>query len=657
MSDPLLYYSISTTPLPLQVNSPNASIVIAASNPGFYSDKADQNYVAPTVLVFDFGSLLTGDASSIAAAAVYTPKNGAPVSWGAPSRTGAQFTFNAPNGTKVFPGDSLTFSFTKIAVAGQVASVGMNLTETASSPGDPSYPGGYYPAQPSQPRFTTRQIGIFPVNFSIDSLVASPTTVGPGMPAQLSWSASQQASTSFALVYAVNGAVQTVTQHADGTPLKATDTYPSSANDPGLVLSINRTTTFSLQATYVNAGTRVTAERQTTVSVPDPTITTFTATPSSGLLVGSAVQMAWQTLAADYVTIMPPLDGVNPVVSNSGGATIYPLQYNRYVLTASGRGLNVRQSVVLFPMPQGWSVPTTNAPWQTTIQPLLMATSDALWIMPASPQFSPMGQGTNPLYSSPDGTTWIMVTPNLNVPVRSGGASLSDPTNNKVWVMGGTGSGGALNDVWSSTDGRTWTSVTNSAAWQARSNFGCVYFGGKYWIMGGLDRNGNPLNDVWSSTNGSSWTQASAPAWSARSGFGLAVFQGQMWLVGGKTAGGQATRDVWSSSDGINWTLQPAGGGHHGGSSVQARAGYQLFGSTNYLYAFAGAADASGGNPALFYQMDSDGEWLLSSAPPGLPATAMMFGSTAYNGGLWLAGGQQLNSTGNGVWVFRPASA
>lgn len=646
MADPLLSYSITTDPLPLQINVANASIVIAASNPGFYSDKPDTNYVAPTQVIFSFGDLLTSNPSTIAASVTYTPKNGSPVQWPAPTRTGAQFTFNLPTGAKIFPGDSLSFGFNNVAVGSQIASVGLSLTETASAPGDPAYPGGYYPAMPSMARFTSRQIGIFPVNFSIDTLTSSPTTVGPGLPTQLSWSASKLANTSFSLVYAANGAVQTVTQHADGTPLQATDTYPNSANDPGLVLSINRTTTFSLQATYVQSGTRVTAEKQVTVSVPDPTINTFTATPSTGLMVGDAVQLVWQTLAADYVTINPPLDGVHPTVPNSGSATIYPLQYNRYMLTASGRGLNVHQSLVLFPMSPGWTTATGRAPWLAGLAPLTLAVNGLIWVLPGTPSSQ-----SNPVYSSPDGQNWIMVKPDAGFPVRKNAGSLSNLSNGTAWVMGGIGkSGAALNDVWSTTDGKTWTQVTGSAQWSARSDFGCVWFNNLYWIMGGVDGNGNFLNDIWTSPDGVAWTKKSGtPAWSARSAFALTVFNGSLWIFGGRSASG-VDSGFWTSSDGVNW--QDASSDPFG-TTPSARTQGKLFGHGSGSIYLIGGIGSSGNGLIDAWAWSADDNWQSTIAPP-VPASAKYFGSTVSNGGLWLTGGGSDNAFGSGVWVLVP---
>lgn len=651
-NDPLLNYSLTTDPLPLQINTADASITITASNPGFFSDQAASNYVALTKIVLDFGAALTADPGTIQATATYTPANGKPVSWGSSSQLGAQFTFLLPSGLQIFPADGLTFAFQKIAISKMVASVTLTLTETASSPGDPANP--YFPPQPSQERTTTRNLGVFPPNFAIQSLSISPSPpVAPGMPIQLAWAATAMANTVYKLSYAIEGAVQLVTQHADGTPLNSTDTYPNSAHDPQVALLVNRNTTFTLAVTFSETET-VTAEKQITVDVPDPTINTFTATPATGLLVGDAVQLAWQTLAADYVTIDPPLDGVNPTAPNSGGATIYPLHYQRYTLTASGRGLNVRQSLVLFPMAPGWTIQTTTAPWQAAFAPLLLATEQLLWLLPASPNFSPMGPpGTNPIFSSPDGANWILVTPNAPVPVRAQGAALTDAANKKIWIMGGHDQEAALNDVWSSTNGTQWTNISRSAQWSPRSSFGCVYFGGKYWVMGGIDTAGSLLNEVWSSVDGAEWSQQKEPDWTARCAFGLMVFNNNLWMVGGQTANG-ATNEVWFSSDGVNWVQQQSGGGHHGTAGPPARAGYQLFGGKDLLFAFAGAADNSGNNPPCFYSMDASGQWLAATIPPGLSTTAMFFGSSTYNDSLWLAGGAELNATGSGVWAFRP---
>jgi hypothetical protein len=277
--------------------------------------------------------------------------------------------------------------------------------------------------------------------------------------------------------------------------------------------------------------------------------------------------------------------------------------------------------------------------------PILLATDDRLWILPSDPSSS---SGHNSLYSSPDGKQWILVNPNISVPVRKNGGSLSDAANKKIWIMGGIGTGNsAFNDVWSSPDGTTWTEVTDGAQWSARSDFGCAYFQNKYWVMGGADGSNAPLNDVWSSADGKDWTQGAAADWPPRSAFGLTVFDNQLWVVGGQGADGPRN-DVWSSPDGQNWTPQSTFG-HQ--TTPPARARYHLFTNSSDLYAFAGAADTAGTSPPVFYLMNANGQWTMSTPPPGLK-TAMYFGATEYNGGFWLAGGGGDNAYGSGVWVY-----
>jgi leucine-zipper-like transcriptional regulator 1 len=69
---------------------------------------------------------------------------------------------------------------------------------------------------------------------------------------------------------------------------------------------------------------------------------------------------------------------------------------------------------------------------------------------------------------------------------------------NKMWVIGGLGSGGYKNDVYYSTDGAAWTAATTSAAFTGRYGHSSVVYGNKMWVICGLDP-GMLKNDVWES--------------------------------------------------------------------------------------------------------------------------------------------------------------
>jgi hypothetical protein len=636
---PLLNYAVTTRPVPLQLNASGATVTVVASNPGIYSNDAATNYVAVTTIVVDFGapgeggSALTDDASGVGYAG--------PAGWGI-DVTGLQFTFRPPtlaDGDRVFPSDGLTFTFSGIAVNGASGTVETSITETASSPG--GNPPSFYPPQPLQARNQVVGLGKFPASFSIQSFSANPQAVAPGGQVQLAWTATPLDNATFSLVRTYRGQVQTVTQHGDGAPLAATDTYPNPGKGDTQKLQIDGTSIFTLVVTYTAGGEVIQAQDQVVVAVPAPTITAFTATPSTGLGVGDAVQLAWATVAAESVSITPPLDGLNTQVALSGSATVYPLDFTRYQLVASGgQGLNVQQSLILFPLAPGWTTRTDSAPWSVNQPPMLFALNDILYFYPGAP-----GSGDNPVYTSPDGKTWLLGNPNTNLSLRRGAAWASNGST--ALVTGGTptAGGGAMQDVWSTTSGTNWTQVAASAAWPARSGAVATWFQGAFWLLGG--QNGSAYNDVWSSPDGATWTRkTAAAAWSARSGAALAVMGGNVYLFGGQDASGLQA-DLWTSTDGTTWVLCPTD--PFGSPVPAARQNALLYGLAGRLLLFGGAG--VGGALTDAWLWDSANGWTQTGGPT-VPGGASNFAGTQYNSGNWLMGGSAGTVFGRSVCVY-----
>jgi hypothetical protein len=83
-----------------------------------------------------------------------------------------------------------------------------------------------------------------------------------------------------------------------------------------------------------------------------------------------------------------------------------------------------------------------------------------------------------------DGSTWTQATASAAWSDRGHHTSLV--YDNKMWVIGGVGSGSRYNDVYSSTDGITWRQVTASAAWSPRSSHASLVYNNKMWVMGGV---------------------------------------------------------------------------------------------------------------------------------------------------------------------------
>lgn len=643
---PLLNYAIATQPQPLQINASGAQVTVVASNPGIYSNDAATNYVAVSSIVFDFGAAGTGGSAltNNASAVTYA----APPGWGV-DVTGLQFTFRPPtvgNANQIFPGAGLSFTFSGITVNGATGTVAVTITENASSPG--GNPPNFYPPQPQEARGQTMGLGKFPPEFSIESFAATPQAVAPGGQVQLAWAATQLANASFTLIRSFRGQIERVTQHANGQPLAANDTYPNPGMGDAQKLQIDGTSVFTLVVTYTAGGEVIQAQAQVIVDVPAPTITEFLArasgtAPGGGLAVGEPVELSWVTVAAQSVTIMPPLDGLNPGVQPSGTATVYPLDFTRYQLVAAGgQGLSVQQGLTLFPLPPGWTLRTSSAPWGVNAPPLLFALDDILYFYPGAP-----GTTDNPVYSSPDGRQWLLANPTPNLPLRRGAACASNESH--AVVMGGVpaGGGGPAQDVWLTSDGVNWTQATAAAPWAARSGAAAAYFQSAFWLFGGA--NGGAFNDAWSSSDGASWTQKSAgAAWSARTGAAVTVSVAgdTLYLFGGQDGTGLQA-DLWTSTDGINWTKWQ--GQPFGSTSPSARSDALLFPLSSGLLLFGGT-DASGVRADAWLWTSANG-WTQTAAA-GFPASAANFAGTRFNAGNWVLGGSAGVSFGRSVWVY-----
>lgn len=639
MSTPLLNYAVTTKPVPLQINATGAQVTVVASNPGIYSNEASTNYVQVVTIVVNFGASGTGGSAltNNPGAVTYAVPDG----WGV-DVTGLQFTFRPPsiaNGNRVFPKDGLTFTFSGIAVNGATGTIEVSITETASSPG--GNPPNYYPPQTQQQRNQMVGLGKFPANFSIQSFAASPAAVVPGGQTQLSWTSTQLANSTYSLIRTYRGQIETVTQHGNGAPLSATDTYPNPGKGDTQKFQIDGTSDFTLIVTYTSDGNVIQAQAQVTVVVPAPTIDSFTASPATGLGVGEPVVLGWTTVAAETVTITPPLDGLNTKVDLSGSATVYPLDFTRYELTASGgQGLNVSQSVILFPLPPGWTQRTASAPWSVNQPPMLFALSDILYLYSGTP-----GTTSNPAYTSPDGKTWLLASPNTNLSLRRGAAWASNGST--ALVMGGTPATGGtvLQDVWSTTNGTVWTQSTATAPWSARSGAAATFFQGAFWLMGG--QGGALSNDVWTSTDGVTWTQKTASAaWTPRSGAALAVMGGAIYLFGGQDASGWVG-DLWSSTDGATWTNHPVD--PFAGNAPSPRLGALLYGLSARLLLFGGTGSTGALTDSWFW--DAGNGWTQTGSP-GVASGAANFAGTQYNSGNWLMGGSAGTNFGKTVWVY-----
>lgn len=191
---------------------------------------------------------------------------------------------------------------------------------------------------------------------------------------------------------------------------------------------------------------------------------------------------------------------------------------------------------------------------------------------------------------------------------------------NKMWIMGGSGSSKFFNDVWSSSDGAHWTQATASAGWSPRMQFCATVFNGEMWVMGGDDANYQWKSDVWHSKDGMNWTEATnSAAWGNNGNFVCVGFKDELWAIVGTGA--------WHSTDGSTWTKATDTAGFNGfyAASTVFNDEIWLFGGYNDNYASIWhSADG------LNWTRDTDtAVWGKRSGPQAV----------TFDGKMWILGG------------------
>jgi hypothetical protein len=233
-----------------------------------------------------------------------------------------------------------------------------------------------------------------------------------------------------------------------------------------------------------------------------------------------------------------------------------------------------------------WGLVTT-APWEGRHDAGYAVLNNKMWIVGGDKN---SGHYQNDVWSSSDGVTWDLVT--SNVPWANRATQYVLAFDNRLWLMGGQqifevpGPVVAYNDVYSSVDGATWQLETPNAAWSRRGiMMGNVVFQGRMWVIGGGQYDVRTFNnDVWSSADGIAWKQVLANApWTARQFHNITVFDNKIWVLAGGDGESQGgLNDVWYSTDGATWTQLE-------GSPWISRHAASVFVQNNYLWLACGS--------------------------------------------------------------------
>jgi len=167
--------------------------------------------------------------------------------------------------------------------------------------------------------------------------------------------------------------------------------------------------------------------------------------------------------------------------------------------------------------------------------------------------------------------------------------------NGYIFIVGGTGSSGALSDIVRSSDGHSWTTVAAGTPYPASAAV-CLNtllsFKGRLWTIGGQNYAGTTFypHVYYSSDDGVTWTTATTTApWGSYPSLMCGwADDHHMYLAGGYNGSltPKYSAALWRSSDGITWeNVNPKLAGTTSGMAFHSvgklRGRILLFGSNN----------------------------------------------------------------------------
>ena len=195
-----------------------------------------------------------------------------------------------------------------------------------------------------------------------------------------------------------------------------------------------------------------------------------------------------------------------------------------------------------------WQLVTDFPPWADRVAPQVQAFKGRIWLLGGVQALGDSGKerAFNDVYSSVDGATWALETP--QAPWRHRGLTMGGVVfRDRLWVIGGGQYSPRTyeNDVWSSADGVQWKLETANAPWAPRQYQSVIVFDGKMWVMAGsVEGATSGTNDVWYSTDGNHWVQLTDTPWPARHASSVVAQDTRLWLVAGSST--QLYNDVWA---------------------------------------------------------------------------------------------------------------
>lgn len=195
-----------------------------------------------------------------------------------------------------------------------------------------------------------------------------------------------------------------------------------------------------------------------------------------------------------------------------------------------------------------WTQETETTPFSNRLQSALVVNNDKLFLIGGIElPFAPGAIG-NEVWSSTDGTVWVLETDEAPYNARYGFETVV--FNDQIFVIGGTRDDSTYyNEVWYTTNGNDWTQANNFNKFGIRANFNTTVFDNKIWIAGGINdglSSSAIYNDLWYSLNGTDWRRQTTDAfYSYRFGSQMVSGNNRILLIAGNETPGDAISDVW----------------------------------------------------------------------------------------------------------------
>jgi hypothetical protein len=237
--------------------------------------------------------------------------------------------------------------------------------------------------------------------------------------------------------------------------------------------------------------------------------------------------------------------------------------------------------------------------------------------------------------------------------------------NNRFYLAGGY-NGSLKNDSYYATinaDGSISSWTTSATFTNARLKLGMAEYNGYLYIAGGYNNGVTYYNDVQYAkinSDGSfgSWATTSSFG-TARYSMGFTPYNGYMYLSGGN-ANAVLQSDTQYAKINANGTLGAWGTLSSLSGSNATRYGNTMFGYNGWLYSLGGNHATPYLTEVQYVQIDSPGstgQWATSSPTiTAIPAARLYAAVVAYNGFVYVMGGQSGSGTGTAVATIYRAS-